>query len=352
MSIYNKLLEGLEQEGKLAAVTEIKFASGMIQDMMRREIWAEAEAPEEIRNHVIRTLKGGVPELIETKQNELLFIEPFYKAERLIILGGGHIALPLVEFGAKLGFSTIVADDRPSFANEGRFPLAQKVICDSFENAIKGLHISETDYVVVVTRGHRHDAVCLRELFRSEEPAYLGMIGSKRRVIALKKMLIDEGLDASRMERVCSPIGLPIGAVTPEEIAVSIIGEVIRRKRLERSVTEGKDRYINRSDLDFSIIELLTVKEREPKAVITILSASGSVPRGAGAKMIVYPGGFTKGSIGGGCSEGAVIRNAIKIIGSGRFEIVTIDLSGDVAADEGMVCGGSMKVLIEDGAVF
>ena len=102
----------------------------------------------------------------DDEENANCFIDPLTPRERLIILGGGHIAQPLCEFAARCDFAVTVVDDRMEFANEERFPLAREVICDSFENAINKLHITPYDFVVVITRGHRHDANCLR---RSEE---------------------------------------------------------------------------------------------------------------------------------------------------------------------------------------
>lgn len=349
MNIYEKLTKELEQDGKLILATKLSGSNGMIDESMKREILIQSQVPEEIKSQVDETLLAGLPKVIKGQGEDILFLEPFYKEERLIVLGGGHVALPVVEFGAKIGFSVTVVDDRPAFANETRFPLASQVVCDSFEQAIDDLHISEADYIVVITRGHRHDATCLRQLFQYQESIYLGMIGSKRRVAALKEMLKEEGLDGERLERICTPIGLSIGAITPEEIAISILAEIISRKRLDPiAASKGKSKYINRSDLDFRVIETLVEKQNEPRSIVTVISSVGSVPRGAGAKMIVYPNGAINGSIGGGCSEAAVIQNAIDIIGTGSYQIETIDLTGEAAEEEGMVCGGKMKVLIED----
>ena len=101
-------------------------------------------------------------------------------------------------------------------------------------------------------------------------------------------------------------------------------------------------------------MELSTLRylaeNHEPKAIVTVIETKGSTPREAGAKMAVSPLGKVTGSIGGGCSEGAVIRDAVRIIGTGRYQIVDIDLTGEVAESDGMVCGGTMKVLVEDGS--
>ena len=103
----------------------------------------------------------------------------YYKPEeRLIILGGGHVSWPLALFGAECGFAVTVVDDRPSFANRERFPKARQILCESFERCFDKLHITSSDYVAVVTRGHRYDMECLRKLLSGREPAYVGMMGS------------------------------------------------------------------------------------------------------------------------------------------------------------------------------
>lgn len=159
-------------------------------------------------------------------------------------------------------------------------------------------------------------------------------------------MLSEEGYSAEAMKRICTPIGLPIGAVTPEEIAISIMAEVVAYKRLPEH-QKHQERYSNQSDIDLDVIRYLA-SSSEPKAVVTVIEAKGSTPRSAGAKMAVSPLGRVTGSIGGGCSEGAVIREAIKLIGTGTYKTYEIDLTGDVAESDGMVCGGIMRVLIED----
>ncbi len=291
---------------------------------------------------IVRTLEAGIPQLIEEGQGRRL-VEPFYPEERLIILGGGHIAIPLVEFAAKTGFHISLVDDRLSFANAGRFPLAKEVICDSFASAIQRLDIKERDYVVIITRGHRYDSDCLKAICQGPEPGYVGMIGSRRRTAIVKEILEKEGCSHERLERVHTPIGLSIGAVTPEEIAVSILAELISHKRLG----QGDLKKRNNSDIDYEVLNALAEGADAPKATITVMHTDGSVPRGAGAKMIVYRDGRILGSIGGGCSEAAVTQQARQMIGSNQYQVVDIDLTGDAAEEEGMVCGGIMTVLIE-----
>ena len=340
--MYTRLLNLLKNGRNVVLMTRFFGEHGDLEDMEKKII---ERVPFE--GIPLKALEQGLPVTYKEADTTVL-LEPFYPEERLIILGGGHIALPLTDFGARIGFSVTVVDDRPSFANRPRFPAASQVICSGFEETIQQLHITESDYVVIITRGHRHDQDCLSQLLRGTEPFYTGMIGSRRRVAAVKDELTGQGYDARRLQRVHSPIGLSIGAITPEEIAVSITAELIACKRLKSEASAGADRYTNRSDIDMEVLRALSDETKEPKSIVTIISSKGSVPRGAGAKMLVYPYGKIVGSIGGGCSEGAVINDARRIIGTGGYLLKTVDMTGEAAEDEGMVCGGIMQVLIED----
>lgn len=156
-----------------------------------------------------------------------LLVEPQISEIQLLILGGGHIALPLASIAKILGYGVTVVDDRPSFANPGRFRTADRVICNSFEQALDEIEIGPQTYVVIVTRGHRFDKHCLKKVIY--KPAgYIGMIGSRRRVRALFAELLEEGFPIERLKGIYSPIGLKIGAETPEEIALCILGEIIQ----------------------------------------------------------------------------------------------------------------------------
>jgi xanthine dehydrogenase accessory factor len=293
-------------------------------------------------------LQTGNLQYFQASNGTSILFEPYFPESRLIVLGGGHIAKPLVEFGSKVGFSVTVVDDRPMFANQQRFPDAEKVICESFTNCFTQLNLNESSFVVIVTRGHRHDFNCLKQVL-NYNTAYTGMIGSRRRVKIVKEQLLQECYPAELIKKVNAPIGLEIGAVTPEEIAISIIAQVISYRRLVSTTIDGTNSVkVNWPELDRSVLEELCKNTEEPRALITIIATKGSVPRKAGAKMLVWPYGKLMGSIGGGCAEGEVINIARQMIGSGRFKIYDIDMTGKIAEDEGMVCGGIMRVLIED----
>ncbi len=287
-------------------------------------------------------LLSGKPACID-REGTLIFAEPFYKKERVIVYGGGHIALPVVQLAKLVGFYAVVIDDRGQFANRERFPEADEVICDSFEASISRIKPAESDYNVIITRGHKHDILCIRELMQYKEPVYTGLIGSRRRTSAIMEHLTEEGYDRDRLMRIRTPIGLPIGAVTTEEIAVAIIAEIIQRKRLQ----SAENMAVNRSDGDDRVMELLAGLDR-PCCLATIMHSEGSVPRKAGAKMLVFEDTATFGSIGGGCVEAGMIRKAVSMIGSGTYEVIHATLDSEDAMSEGMVCGGSLKLLLED----
>ena len=293
------------------------------------------------------SLEIGTLQSIKASENETYLIEPYFPQPHLIVLGGGHIAKPLVEFGSKAGYSVTVIDDRPSFANSLRFPAAENIICESFEKCFDSITLNKSTFVVIITRGHRHDMHCLREVLK-HETAYVGMIGSKRRVKGVMEQLISEGYQKEKLDKVNAPIGLEIGAITPEEIAFSIIAQVIKYRRLV-NVNDGT-KSISKSnwpDFDQDVLMELCKEDNSPKAIVTIVSTKGSVPRKSGAKMLVYPYGKIIGSIGGGCSEGDVIVNARDLLKTGGYKFQTVDMTGEVAEDEGMVCGGIMDVVIE-----
>ncbi len=165
-----------------------------------------------------------------------VFVEPVLPPAELYIFGAGHVAAALYRVARIAGFDVTVVDDREAYANRERFPEAQQVIAEDFEKAAAQLKPSESSYIVVVTRGHRDDMRVLR--WAVQTPArYVGMIGSKRKTITIFKELQQEGIPAKLFERVHAPVGLDIGAITPEEIAVAITAELIaKRRNVEREL--------------------------------------------------------------------------------------------------------------------
>lgn len=159
-----------------------------------------------------------------------IFIEPVLPPAELYIFGAGHVSINLYKVAKNAGFDITVVDDRETYANRDRFPEAHDVIAEDFDQAMARLAPSESAYIVIVTRGHRDDMRVLRWAVQTKA-RYIGMIGSKRKTIAIYNELRKEGLDIKLFERVHAPVGLDIGAVTPEEIAVAITAELIAIRR-------------------------------------------------------------------------------------------------------------------------
>ena len=295
---------------------------------------------------VYRTVAEGKEAALTFTADGEEYLRSFHPPERLILLGCGNIGQELCRYAADLGFTVTAVDERPGFANRTLMPDAAEILCSDFPDAIRRLQITERDYVCVITRGHRFDADCLREILPGAYPRYLGMIGSKRRVALLMKQLESEGFGPDALKRIHAPIGISINALTVKEIAISIVAELIqcRRAGLDR---RSKETRLTAEDIDLRLLEFLTCDET-PKALLLVYETSGSTPVKSGAMMAADKVGRTVGTIGGGCGEGAVLKDAYRIIGSGTQCTVTVDMSNDIAEAEGMVCGGEMKVLIAD----
>lgn len=216
--------------------------------------------------------------------------EWFCPQPRLIICGGGHVAQKVAAMAAHLDFRIRVIDDRPEIVTPDRFPDAEEVICDSYENI--GKYLEPGACYVVVTPDHRADFRCISAILGTDH-GYLGMIGSRHKVAAVREKLREEGFPQEQIDSVFAPIGLPIRAVTPAEIAVSILAQVIQEKNKTHAASA-----------DRQLLEL-----REPGMLCIIVEKRGSAPRGVGSMMFV---GKDKvmGSIGGGAAEHLAISHA------------------------------------------
>ena len=173
-----------------------------------------------------RSLRGATPapDVLEVS------LEPMLPPLRLIIFGAGHIAVPLASLATLVGFEVTVVDDRDHFANHKRFPEAKEIIVGEFQSVMASQELSPWTYVVLVTRGHEHDEAILQWIVDSPVP-YIGMIGSRRRVLVVFQRLAKLGISEDRLRRVYAPIGLDIGSRTPEEIALAIMAEIVNVRR-------------------------------------------------------------------------------------------------------------------------
>jgi len=161
-----------------------------------------------------------------------LYLEIRRPVRDLIVVGAGHIAQPMAHLGALLGYRVTILDDRPDFATRERFPDADRLVRADFSDPFADVTIGERSHLLLVTRGHKYDYECLIRALRVDPPpAYIGMIGSRRRVRATYVQLLDEGVEPSLIDRIYAPVGLDIGAETPEEIAVAVAAELVMLDR-------------------------------------------------------------------------------------------------------------------------
>ncbi len=260
MNIYEEIVK-LQREGRSGAVATIVNSRGSIPSFqsakmlvrddgsiagtigggcVEAEVWQAAR--EVIAQEKPRTLSFDLNQNPKYDTGLVcggtleIFIEPVLPVPLLYIFGAGHVAFELFKAARNAGFDCIVTDDRDTYANTERFPGAREVIARDFDETLKEITPSESSYIVICTRGHRDDMRILR--WAVQTPArYIGMIGSRRKAITVFRELTQEGLNPELFDRVHSPIGLDIGAVTPEEIAVSILAELIAmRRRTERAL--------------------------------------------------------------------------------------------------------------------
>jgi len=155
-----------------------------------------------------------------------VFIDVIVPQATLLLIGAGHVAVPLAEMARMLGFRIVVFDDRAEYANRDRFPQADEVLVDEFEAGLRTLDITQNTWVVIATRSHESDAAALRAVIGSPA-AYIGLLGSRRKVSLIFKALREAGVGEEQLARVYAPVGLDLGADTPEEIAVSIMAEMV-----------------------------------------------------------------------------------------------------------------------------
>ncbi len=255
MSDFYEEIMKLVSEGKSAAVATIIGTKGstpreMGAKMLIREdgkIWGSVGGgcmEAEVWQEAMKAIQEEKPRTVhfdltgkEAEESGMvcggimdLYIEPIVPTPRVFIFGGGHISQFVARMSVMVGFQVVVVDDRPQFANKERFPEAQEVIAEEFPLALPKLKINKASYVVIVTRGHAYDREVL-EWAVGTDARYVGMIGSRKKIQTVYQNLQEKGIPPEKFKRVHAPIGLNIEAVTPEEIAVSIVAEMIQERR-------------------------------------------------------------------------------------------------------------------------
>ncbi len=280
-----------------------------------------------------RNMRAGI---FSAKGGEL-YIEPVSKEKELLICGGGHVANAVIRLADFLGFFVTVIEDRREFAEKSQQSGASRVILSPFLEGLQTIQFHENLYVLIMTRDHAYDRQCLKYLL-GRSAGYLGMLGSRRRAAALRKELAEEGIPKEWIDKLHSPAGLDIHAQTPEEIAVSILGELIALKN-----HPGNGVTCN------GAVEAYLFQEawKQDAVLITIIGKCGSAPRDVGTKMIVTRDGSLFGTIGGGCLEAEAVKMAGEVLLIYRQEKKQIYTSSYSSMKEGMHCGGEVKLLFE-----
>ncbi len=349
-----------------------------------------------VSEHALNPLDMGCG--IFSLAGESFYVERLGHEKKLIICGAGHVSIAIIKIAKLLALHVTCIDDRPLFADHARAAGADQVICEEFETALSRLTGDSDSYFVIVTRGHQYDRDCLRAI-AGKKHAYIGLMGSRRRVQLVKEGLRQEGVSGEVLDSVHTPIGLAIGAETPEEIAVSVMAEIIEVKNgAQRNV--GIPEEILRAVIGGHHRE----KEAGDKVLCTIVRRKGSAPRQVGTKMLLLSDGRCIGTIGGGCIEAEVVRRGREMLAAAEDEerrnsvnhlvnpdanpvdhlghsdrihlepealdelasgkhassmhvrlfrglpdanLFTVDLTAEMASDEGMVCGGKVEVLLE-----
>lgn len=269
--------------------------------------------------------------------NDSIYIEFMRQNYNLVVCGAGHISISIIKMCKFLDLPVTVIDDRMLFANNARDAGADNVICDSFDNALDHIIGDKGTFFVIVTRGHRYDQTCLHRIIEKES-AYVGMIGSRLRVAKVLDYLEEEGISREKLNKVYTPIGLKIGAETPAEIAISIMAQIIEVKNKGALSGMYSDEVMDC---------ILDEKYDIPKAMITIVSRKGSTPRGVGTKMVVLKDGTMIGTIGGGCVEASIRQTALTCMDNNKSKLVKVDMTGQDAEEDGMVCGGVVEIFVE-----
>ncbi len=234
MDIFQRVAELLAEGQTFCLATIVDTQDPAVPLAAKAIVFQDGSAEAEIENSELRnslivaakeSFEEGKCRTIEIAPGVRVFLEVLSGQPRLLICGAGHIALSLARFAREVGFQITVLDDRPEYAHASRFPGCQ-VIADDFTSGLSKVRVDSSTYVVVITRGHKHDTECLLQIL-PHETAYVGLIGSRRRIRFVLQLLAREGIPESQLQDVFSPIGLPIGAESPQEIALAIAAELV-----------------------------------------------------------------------------------------------------------------------------
>ena len=266
-----------------------------------------------------------------------VFAERFGSAPQLIVCGGGHVGASVVRLAKLLGLPVCALEDRPEFAEELRQAGADSVLCAPFEEGLAQLAGGQEAYFVVVTRAHSYDLTCLKAILQKPF-AYAGMMGSRSRSALVRSQLTEAGLPQEKIDLLHAPIGLSIGAKTAQEIALSIVAEVVSVKSKHQQ-TEGF----------LPALREAMAEMNAPAVLCTIVARHGSTPREVGSKMLVLSDGSCVGSVGGGIMEYRTRQLALQLLEEDSTDCRLAAFTTEGDHDEAAIaaCGGSMKIFLQ-----
>lgn len=253
----------------------------------------------------------------------------------LVLCGGGHVAKELYALAVLMDMEVSILDEREEFCNKELYPKAE-LHCAPFLKTLTETQSWVKPYFVLVTRGHGFDQVCLEQTLRLPH-SYIGMIGSKNKVKITLDNLRQKGFSDEELATVHSPIGLPIGAITASEIAISIMAEIISVYRKEEKAVR----------LDPKLLERLC--QSKGYILARVIEKTGSAPCDVGFQIAVFADGTTLGTVGGGMVEAKTIEHATIMLAAkaSNAEVINYTLDSSKAGSLGMICGGDAKILFQ-----
>lgn len=334
------VLQDTNQTGSYTLATVLEGAETGSQLLLRDgdALWQTPSAG--LLQRQLATLQDCTATGFLTLDGQRVFAERFGAVPQLVVCGGGHVAAALVKQTKLLGLPVLAIDDREEFAQQLRAAGADTVLCAPFAQALQNVPGGAETYFAVLTRSHAFDLDCLT-LILQKPAAYVGMMGSRGRAALVRRQLLETGLDSQRVESLCAPIGLSIGAQTAAEIALSILAQIVQVKNA-RPQTEG---------YPIALLDAMVQAEnaRTPAVLATIVARHGSTPRDVGAKMLVLPDGSTVGSVGGGIMEYRVQQLASKMQAGEAAPCQLAEYSASAKEDDAALaaCGGSMNVFLQ-----
>lgn len=265
-----------------------------------------------------------------------VFVQPLTAPVRLVVCGGGHVAQAVVRLAQVLGLPVCALEDRPEFAAALEQAGAAQVLLGSYAENLSRLPGSKGDCYVVLTRGHRYDLDCLTQILQ-KPLSYVGVMASRRRAELLRSQLRESGAAPEQMAALHSPVGLAIGAETAQEIALSILAQIV----------QCKNSTPNREGFTPSMLKIMT--DKTDWVLATVVARQGSAPRSPGAKMLVGRDGLLAGSVGGGILEHEAQQLAQKMLAEGQ-NCCLVEFSSQGTGTGAMAaCGGTVTLFLQRG---